>query len=242
MKFNKFLTAALILAGSIIIVSCGKDGGPIKGEGPIVQQHYTLPAVSAIGLSVDANVYLTHGEPQEIMIEGQQNIIDNIEKYVDADGFWQIRYDRNVRSHDGISIYITSQKIDYVHLSGSGSVSCQNIFPDTLNVDLNISGSGNISMMLNANVLKSTISGSGEIFLTGSAFEHQIHISGSGNVKAFGLPTYNTFVNISGSGDSEVNVENLLDVHISGSGNVYYRGNPTINSDISGSGEIHNSN
>jgi len=242
MKTLNLILALIIFTGTVLIVSCNKEGGPIKGEGPTVQQYYTLPDVSGIALSIDANVILTHGEPQEIMIEGQQNIIDNIEKYVTSDGFWQISYYRNVKSHSGVSIYITTSLMEYINISGSGSVNSINLFPDTVNVDLNISGSGNISMNLVAGILKSTISGSGEIFLYGSAYEHQILISGSGNVKAFELPTYNTFVNISGSGYSQVNVENLLDVHISGSGNVYYIGNPVINSDISGSGGIYNSN
>lgn len=242
MKTSNLILALTIITGSVLTISCGKDSGPIKGEGPTVQQYYTLPDISAIALSIDADVILTHGEPQEIMIEGQQNIIDNIEKYVTSEGLWQIGYYRNVKSHSGVRIFITTSLMDYINVSGSGAVNCQNIFTDTVNVDLNISGSGNISMNLNAGILKSTISGSGEIFLNGSAYEHQIHMSGSGNVKAFGLPTYNTFVDISGSGNSEVNVENLLDVHISGSGNVYYIGNPTINSSISGSGGIYNSN
>ncbi|MBM3435033.1 MAG: DUF2807 domain-containing protein [Bacteroidetes bacterium] len=242
MKNNKYFFAIIFVTGLFLIVSCSKDSRPIRGDGPIVRQYYTLPDISGIALSIDANVHLVHGDTQEVYIEGQQNIIDNIEKYVDTDGFWYITYDRNVRDHAGVNIYLTTSMVDYIHVSGSGSVSCQNIFPDTVNVDLNISGSGNISMILNAEVLRSTISGSGEINVSGSAYEHQIHISGSGNIKAFDLPTYITYVNISGSGYTEVNVENLLDVHISGSGDVYYVGNPTINSDISGSGSIHNSN
>jgi hypothetical protein len=121
-------------------------------------------------------------------------------------------------------------------------VTSTNIFPDTVNADLMISGSGNISMMLNAGLLKSTISGSGEIDLTGSADEHRIAISGSGDIRSFGMPTLNTFISISGSGSCEVNVQNLLDVNISGSGDVYYIGYPEITSDISGSGGIYNRN
>lgn len=242
MKTTKYFGFSILLSGLIIFQSCSKDGGPIKGEGPVVQQYYTLPGISAIGLSIDANVYVAYGDTQEVRIVGQQNIINNIEKYVDPEGFWYIDYDRNVRSHEGISIYLTTDKMDYIHISGSGSVYGQNMFPDTVNVDLNISGSGNISMVMNADVLRSTISGSGEINLSGSAYEHQIHISGSGDVKAFGLPTTNTIIDISGSGNSEVNVATYLSIHISGSGNVYYIGNPLIESDISGSGEIINSN
>jgi hypothetical protein len=242
MKMRNLLIAITLTAGLIQLQSCNKDSGPIKGEGPIVQQNFFLPDIYAIALSIDANVCLIHGDTQVVRIEGQQNIINNIEKYVDADGFWMIQFDRNVRKHDGLTIYITTTMMDYIHVSGSGSVTSTNIFPDTVNADLMISGSGNISMMLNAGLLKSTISGSGEIDLTGSADEHRIAISGSGDIRSFGMPTLNTFISISGSGSCEVNVQNLLDVNISGSGDVYYIGYPEITSDISGSGGIYNRN
>jgi hypothetical protein len=97
-------------------------------------------------------------------------------------------------------------------------------------------------MNTTAHIIESTISGSGRIHLGGSAFEHRINISGSGDVRAFDLATTNTYVKISGSGNSEVWTTNYLDVIISGSGSVYYRGNPQINANISGSGGVFNAN
>jgi hypothetical protein len=235
------IPAAFILLGSFI-ASCDKDSGPIKGQGPIVEQSFVLPTISAINLSIDANVILTHGESEEVRIQGQQNIIENIEKYVTSDGYWNITYFKNVRNHDGVTIHITSPLVDYISINGSGSVNTTNLFADSVNVYLNISGSGNISFNTTAQLTESYISGSGEIYLAGSSYEHRIHISGSGSLKAFNFPTQVTHIDISGSGDCEVNVSDLLDVKISGSGNVYYIGYPQITSDISGSGEIHNAN
>jgi hypothetical protein len=201
-----------------------------------------LPNISAIGLSIDANVVLTHGEPDVVVIKGQQNIIDNIKMYVNSDGFWDISYFKNVRSHAGVTIYITSPFIDYISVNGSGSVNSGNTFADSTHVYLKISGSGNIGFNTIASLTESEISGSGEIYLTGSSDQHRIRISGSGGVRAFNFPTVKTYINISGSGNCEVNVSNLLDVDISGSGNVYYIGYPQISQNISGSGGIYNSN
>jgi hypothetical protein len=91
-------------------------------------------------------------------------------------------------------------------------------------------------------VIESEISGSGNMTLYGSAESQHINISGSGNVSAFGMEVYESFVKISGSGSSQVNVEHYLDVTISGSGSVYYKGNPEMNVNISGSGAVVNSN
>lgn len=223
--------------------SCQKYGKSVKGSGPVVTQEFTLPTVSAISLSIDANVILTRGDSQTVVIEGQQNIINNIEKYVTSDGYWNIDYYNNVKNHAGVTIYITTPNIDYATISGSGSVQCTNTFTDTTtSVYLNISGSGNITMNTHAQRIESGISGSGRIQISGTAYEHRIDVSGSGDIRAYGLETENTYVKISGSGNSELWVTDYLEVNISGSGSVYYRGTPEINANISGSGGITNTN
>ena len=97
-------------------------------------------------------------------------------------------------------------------------------------------------MSTDANTVETEISGSGQILLSGSAHDHNIDISGSGDVRAYGLVTQNTWVRISGSGNSEVTVLEYLNVNVSGSGSVYYKGNPDIQANISGSGTIINRN
>jgi len=242
MKKIRFILPVLMIGIVALFTSCGKGNGVIKGSGPVVKQEFDLPPVSAISLSIDANVILTRGDSQTVLIEGQQNIINNIEKYVTSDGYWNIAYYNSVRNHAGVTIFITTPMIDYATISGSGSIQSTNSFTDTTNVYLTISGSGSIFMNTTAHIIESNISGSGFIHLGGSAFEHRINISGSGDIRAFDLATTNTYVKISGSGNSEVWATNYLDVIISGSGSVYYRGNPQINVNISGSGGIFNAN
>jgi hypothetical protein len=242
MKKTILIFPVLLIAAAALFSSCSKSGGSIKGSGPVVQQEFVLPTVSAISLSIDANVILTRGDSQIVVIEGQQNIINNIEKYVTADGYWNIGYYNNVRNHAGVTIYITAPLIDYATISGSGSIQSTNTFTDTTNVYLKISGSGYINIWTHAYLIESFISGSGRIELGGSAYEHRIDVSGSGDIRAYNLETTNTFVRISGSGNSQVWVNELLDVNISGSGSVFYIGNPQINANISGSGGIVNAN
>lgn len=242
MKRTRLIIPVLLIGVLVLFTSCQKYGRSIKGSGPIVSQEFSLPVISAISLSIDANVYLTHGDSQTVMIQGQQNIINNIEKYVTADGYWNIGYYNSVKNHAGVSIYITSPNIDYATISGSGNIQATNSFSDTTDVYLNISGSGNITMNTNAHLIQSGISGSGRIEVSGTAYEHRIDISGSGNVQSYGLETKNTYVKISGSGSSQVWVTEYLNVNISGSGSVYYLGSPDIDVNISGSGGIHQVN
>ncbi len=242
MKKAKIIITLMIVSIGLLFSSCIKDLKHIKGQGPVVSQNFDLPSVSGVALSIDANVVVSYGDSQSVRIEGQQNIIDDIEKYVTADGLWQIGYYQPVKNHAGITIYIVTTRFDYAVISGSGGITTTSFFPDTLDVYLRISGSGNISMNTLAQNIQSEISGSGLIYLSGSAHEHHIQISGSGTVRAFDLSTFNTYVTISGSGNSEVWASNMLNVEISGSGNVYYRGYPQIITKISGSGRVFNAN
>jgi hypothetical protein len=235
-----FPLAILLLI--LITSACEKEGNRIKGSGPVVSQDFDLDEISGVSLSIDAQVYILKGDSQTVRIEAQQNIINNIELLINSEDIWFIGFDRPVKDHAPIDIFITSTGMDYFSISGSGSIESNDYFADTTDVTLNISGSGNIYVNTIAHILESTISGSGQIHLEGEASEHRINISGSGSVRAFNLATLETFVRISGSGNTEVWVSDYLDVIISGSGNVYYRGNPQIDINISGSGGVFNAN
>jgi hypothetical protein len=240
-KINIYLFIAIV-AIALTSASCSKDNKNIKGSGPVVEQSFNLPPIHGTVLSIDANVFITPGDSQTVRITGQQNIIDNIEKFVQSDGIWRIGYYHSVRNHAGVSIYITTPHFDYATISGSGNTETTNFFSDSTNVYLSISGSGNIIMRNHAQLIECEISGSGNISLYGTADSQYINISGSGNVAAFGMDVYDSWVKISGSGSSQVNVEHFLDVNISGSGSVFYKGNPQMNVNISGSGAVINSN
>lgn len=241
MKNTRLIILLLIIPGFFLLEGCGKSLIGIKGEGSVVSQDFDLPQFWGVAQSIDANVILTQGDTQIVRVEGQQNIINNLKTSV-SNGVWNLDYHDNVRTHAGLTIYITSPDISYITISGSGNVESTNTFTDTTNVYLNISGSGNISFNTNAWEVQSIISGSGNINLSGWAMYHNITISGSGSTNAFNLITERTNITISGSGIAQVYASDYLNVVITGSGNVYYKGNPQINVNISGSGALINSN
>ena len=78
--------------------------------------------------------------------------------------------------------------------------------------------------------------------LYGSVDHSALFVSGSGNIFAFNLESNDQEVRISGSGNCEVFVRDLLEVDISGSGNVFYKGNPSVSTNISGSGNVIEAN
>lgn len=101
------------------------------------------------------------------------------------------------------------------------------------------SGSGEISLNIEATKLEATMSGSGNIKLNGKASEFKSRISGSGNLEAFELKSAVTEVNVSGSGNSKVYSSESITARVSGSGAIDYKGNPkTEDTKVSGSGTV----
>ncbi|PHN02647.1 head GIN domain-containing protein [Flavilitoribacter nigricans] len=211
--------------------------GGISGEGPVVKRTLDLSSFDKVVLTNNAKVYLRQGSRQSVEVEAQQNIIDNLVTEVSGDT-WKIRFDKSVRRYEGMKVYITIPTLEGARVSGSGSIIGENTFTGLDELGVSISGSGNISLDVEANMIDSHISGSGDIRLAGTTDKHGISISGSGEVEAYDLISDSCKVRISGSGDCEVEVKEDLEVRISGSGDVNYKGRPRVSSRISGSGDI----
>ncbi len=209
----------------------------ISGSGSKVTKTLNLKDFTGFSLAISGKIYLKQGNTQSVTIEAQQNIIDNILTEV-KDKHWQIKFDKRVRRHDGIKIWITIPTLTKAIISGSGDIIGESAFTDLKNLQLVISGSGNTNLEVEAEQIEGTVSGSGDIILRGSAQSFTINISGSGDCKAVDLKTAHCKISISGSGDCKVYVTDTLDVKVSGSADVRYKGTPKVNSRVAGSGSV----
>lgn len=236
----KTKVAFLFLLVLLCVAGCENSFFGIRGTGPVVTQAISIGELSAINMTISADVYFIKGDVQYIEIEAQQNIIDNIERDVD-NGMWEIEFDKRVYTHEPVKIYITTPHIEEIIISGSGDIFTEDMF-ESDEIELIISGSGDIDFAAKSLVTNITISGSGDIYLNGETNVQDIIISGSGNYNAYDYLSTETEVSIPGSGNCRVNVSDMLDVDISGSGSVFYRGYPTIRTSISGSGSVIDSN
>ncbi|MEM1321242.1 MAG: head GIN domain-containing protein [Bacteroidota bacterium] len=224
-----------LISSTINAQSWGKG---IKGEGPIVTKELDIDAFTGIHLTTSADIYIKQGSTQKVTIEAQQNIIDLVKTSVKGKT-WKIGYEKNVREAKSVKFYITLPTVTNLGVSGSGSVQTDGRFTGLDDLDVHISGSGDVKADVEAGDISTHISGSGDVSLAGSANSHDIHISGSGDVESYRLQTENCDVHISGSGECEIYVKSKLDVAISGSGDVSYKGDPgSVRSKVSGSGDV----
>ena len=233
---KKIITAFLFAAPAFLFTSC--DDEVLRGQGDTISLTRTVGSFDEISMGGDFEVYLTQGPAKEILLEGQENILNELSTQV-RDNKLEIKYTRNrVKAHKQVRIYITTPELSEISISGSNTV--RGLTDWQVN-DFEIDASGSNTVDLNlkgADELKTQVSGSANINLNGDAKDFDIQISGSGRVKAFGLTTKTADVNVSGSGKCELTVTDNLKARISGSGNVQYRGNPTVDTSISGSGRV----
>ncbi len=230
-----FLSFVAFIVFSVTFSSCKK----VVGTGPLVSEARTISDFSSISLAMDATVYITQDSFYSVEISAQSNVMDEILTYVSGSRL-VIQHKNNVYIKSRpVTIHISMPDISGLNVSGSGAIRLQNLL-HTADIDMNVSGSGDISMpVIEATSISSTISGSGKITVTsGKANTLNSKISGSGDVDLLNVQTNSVTTATTGSGTTKVYAVNNLFAKISGSGDVYYRGNPSIESEISGSGRL----
>lgn len=233
---NYLLT--ILVALPFLFSSCEQGLIGISGEGEVVQATLDVYDFDGFNNNIAADIYVSQGEDYEVIVEAQENIIDNINIDDIDQGIWKIKYYRPVRWSKPVKIYVTLPYLSHARINGSGDVIGETVFTDIEKLDLTIAGSGKMDLEAYSEEVSIRILGSGDVKLTGECDILDCAISGSGSIHAFSMMAYEADVDVSGSGDSNLNVEESLNVHISGSGSVIYRGNPYVDSRILGSGSV----
>jgi hypothetical protein len=223
----------LLILGGLSLSSCEQC---VRGEGDPVVQVLEIPEFTALHLSGSHNVNLVQGVEQKVEITAPANIIELLNRSV-RNNTWEISFEECVRAKN-IQINITVSSLSAITVSGSGDIKGMNNL-NVENIEINVTGSGNVELMLNARNTNANISGSGDIKLSGSGTSLKATVTGSGDINARDFSTVRTNVEIIGSGDAFVNASELYEVSINGSGDVQYRETGArIVSDVRGTGEI----
>lgn len=237
---KKLITLGLAL--SMVAITNAQWGKRVKGNGNVVTIERSVGDYDAVALAGWFDVELVDGNEGEITLKGESNLLEYIKTEV-KNGKLIVKAEKGVNLrpsnwNSGIYITVPVETINSVTLSGSGDI----VSKTTLKSDdfaTRISGSGDITLDIEAENVEATLSGSGDINLEGRATNLDIQVSGSGDIKAYELDAEFATVQVSGSADVKVTVNQSIDARVSGSGDITYRGNPKkIKSKSSGAGDI----
>jgi len=196
---------------------------------------------SYISFGVSGDLTIIQGSKTEVILEGDEDVLENIETEVSGDRL-RIKSRNNNWSWWGnsskIKATVTLKEFTGVSVSGSGSVDTRGTLRGK-DVSLSVSGSGDLYLALEAEEIDCSISGSGSIDLSGRGKNGSLSISGSGEMDAENFEIESMSIRISGSGDASIHATKEIDSRISGSGTVRYRGEPDkISNHSSGSGKL----
>ncbi|MFI5185628.1 MAG: head GIN domain-containing protein [Chitinophagales bacterium] len=233
-KIFLFVLPAIVFFSSCRYVT----GERIRGNGNLKTEERSPGSFKSVASHGSFNVYVSSGE-QSVKIEAEDNLLPYIETYVDGsvlhvqekDNFW-LRPSREVK------IFVSLPDFESIHSYGSGDIIGQSKITNSSKLSLEVNGSANIKMDIDAPEIDAETNGSGDIDLKGSVKSWDGEIHGSGNIKAMDLKSENAIIKIYGSGDADVFADAKLDVHVAGSGDVRYRGNAQVSSSIAGSGKV----
>ena len=216
---------ALVLL--FLVLGCTSDDDQplrdncIRGQGSTLSESRSLSSFHSINSTIVADVFLTQGSQQNVRIEAQQNILEVLKTEVVNEELI-LSFEECVEGLEKVTVTITLPEIRRLTLAGVGNFTLQNDFDLTS--------------------LEVFLVGVGDFNLRGTTEDLFISLVGVGNVNAFDLNTDNCEVSIVGANNTEVFVNDTLDVTIVGAGTVFYKGEPSITSNITGTGSIVNAN
>ena len=214
----------------------------IKGNGNVVTQIRNTSEYDEIVTGGPFSVELLSNKEGQITLEGDENLLNLIKVEVENNklkiytekGTW---FDSR---GEKITIKIPIEKLSRIDFGGSGNLITKDKIASE-NLEVHLSGSGNVDLQTETTTLKAVLSGSGELQLKGTTTNFEAKLSGSGGITSKKLLSQNAVALLSGSGRIELNCSASLDAKVSGSGNINYSGNPNnVVKKVSGSGEISN--
>ena len=254
MKTKNLMIALLLLITAIMFTGCYDQWHKVEGNNNVETETRQFQAFDRVINEGNFDVYIIQDGQHEVEIEAESNLIPLIRTRIEGSAL-VIDTKDDLHNNYPMKLYVHTQDIEEVKLSGSGFIRAEEIVTGDFEisisgsgdifisanadeVDCSISGSGSIELGIVCDLLESDISGSGEMEIWGTADQGDFSISGSGSIRAYDLVQQDCHADISGSGSMYLTVEDHLDVDISGSGSVYYLGSPVINTHITGSGSV----
>lgn len=245
-KTRQGLTILLFIVSYANFASAISQRESFKNYKSTIDEKRPVAGFSGVHSAGSYNIFITMGSNESLRLEGNAEVISEIETKVE-NGILKISKKKMLNKRnwtraswtnsERVDIYIEAKTLHSLSVLGSGDIEVAGLVKAT-KLTNTISGSGSISVEMNAKNYVALISGSGEIDAKGKSENTSVTIAGSGDFNGAGLESELANAKISGSGDIYLTVNKNLDALISGSGNIKYGGNPNVKYSKAGSGSI----
>jgi hypothetical protein len=233
---------AYFLAIPLFLASCqGFLGKRVHGNGNIKTEDRQVGDFKNVEVGGAAKVLVSQGDHPSVKIEGDENLLPYMEVTQQGDKiFIRERKGFHLLPTHEMRVYVTAPVFNSIDASGACDIIGQTKIANPENLEMHVSGAGDIKMEIDAPQLKAEVTGSGSMYLKGQTKDVDLELTGAGHAHCYDLLAENTKVDISGAGSAEVYASVKLDASVSGAGDVHYKGNATtVNQHVSGAGGVH---
>jgi hypothetical protein len=230
----KYAHLLLVVASLGSLTSCIDEFGTQR-----IEVTYDTVPFDRIRLETSSRVSIFQSNTFKVVVRGEERDVDDTDVRVNDDRLVIDQHGFIDGEHE-IEIYVP--EISLLQSIGSSLVYGESEFSQNRNMDIELSGSGEIDFYADVDNIDVRLTGSGYIYLDGIADNADFEIDGSGWIRSFSFDTDIMDVRIEGSGSAEVSVDIDLDVIITGSGDVFYKGHPDVSAQITGSGHVIDAN
>lgn len=218
-----FLAAFLM---TVTTVNAQWGNKKVKGNGEMVTKNRSVASYDVINLVGSMNVELVAGSEGSLKIQAESNLQEYILTDV-KNGVLKISTEKgiNLQPKEEILITVPFESLKEVSLTGSGDIWTKDRIKAS-NLKVQVTGSGDMMLEVDAKDLDGKVTGSGDVKLKGRSQNFECTVTGSGDFEAYELEAENVEARVSGSGDIMVYASNSLKASVSGSGDIVYKGNP----------------
>lgn len=227
-------TVVVMMVVLALSVSCSKN---VRGSGVAATEMRSMEPFTKIYAAGSGTLVLTIADEYSVRVESEKNLLPHLSTAV-INGQLTIQPLEAITPTKPIVYYVSLKKLEELHLSGAFDVLNESpLHFDKLKVD--IAGVCRLKLdHISGNLLEVSLLGASSMRVKGVVVRQRVDLSGAAEYEALELPSDEAEVQISGAGESSLDVKNRLKVDITGAGLVRYKGSPTISSDISGAGTI----
>jgi hypothetical protein len=215
------------------------DKKEIKGNNNYITQNIKTNEYDKLSVSGSINVEFVSGTEGDLQLKIEENLVEYIE-IATKNSTLSIKIKNNtyINNNKEIVVIVPVKDISEINLAGSSNISSKT----TLNSDklnINVAGSGDMTLAVNAKILNTKVAGSGSLTLNGKANDCDFNVMGSGEFNGEKLTCEDVSARVAGSGDCRFICTKTLKAYVVGSGSIQYSGNPEVlESKALGSGSI----
>ncbi len=227
----RLLVFLFILSPGIALSSCV--------DKMVQQQERNVGQFTGVKVGGAFKVVLSQTGKHRLVVEAEEDLLDKVRTEVKGDVLHiEMKWDWSWKDRDKITVYVEFEDLESLEVSGAADITAKTPI-EANDLDISVSGAGDIDLEVNAKTMEVTVSGAGDVSVSGSTDRQKIRLSGAGSYKAQHLKSNYAHAKASGAGSIVVNVSEEIEAYASGAGSVKYYGDPAKEkSNASGAGSI----